>query len=86
MKEYKEIEVGDSLTLQALIDSYKDHIETLKKRISELEGVRLVGPPLRNSSTFTGKPVLRTTSQMIAELEKRSQLKFDREVKDEDVK
>ena len=87
-KVYSEIEVSEEVKdpiLQALIKSYQDHIETLKKRIQELEPLKREVAPIR-TIPINNKPVLRTTAAMIAELERRSKLDFEKEVTYEEVK
>jgi hypothetical protein len=91
--KYPELEVESSEklspTVQALINAYESHIETLKKRIEELESkpnpYKLYPPPPGNIIPVKQKTQIRTTSQMIAALEARTRLK-NVEVKEEDVK
>lgn len=77
--------------LKALIAAYEDHIKTLRDRIKELEGLREpIGPmihPARNLEiNTTPRPVIRTSSQIRQEMERRSALNMNKEVKEEDVK
>jgi hypothetical protein len=72
----------------ALIDSYKDHIKTLQARVAQLEGNKTltpVGPPLSMSPKPLLRNRLRTTSEMIAALEKQNGLNVNKEKPNEEV-